>query len=119
MKYRVWNNATKRFLRTSTYIDSDGNLYKDNDPHGLDMSGKRSISPMPNCTVMRSTGLHDKNGTPIFEGDIFRVEEQADDRMYYLVIHWIKEWCMFRCLTVGEYTDYLATGISTLDEPMF
>lgn len=73
IKFRVWDNGImKKFARIPTYIDSEGNLYKDNDPYGLDMSGRRSISPMPNCVVMQWTGLHDKNGKEIYEGDIVR-----------------------------------------------
>lgn len=44
--------------------------------------------------------------------------EEAD-RHYYLVIVWVKEWCMFCTLSIEEYHGYLATGVKALDEPMF
>ncbi len=44
---------------------------------------------------------------------------RSHDRIYYLIITWVKEWCMFATLTIDEYTDYQSQGIEALDEPMF
>ena len=41
------------------------------------------------------------------------------DIHYYLVVTWVKEWCMFCVLRIDEYHDYLEHGIEALDEPMF
>ncbi|HTJ52644.1 MAG TPA: YopX family protein [Cyclobacteriaceae bacterium] len=50
------------------------------------------------------------NGTGSFIGD----------KIYYLVIVWVKEWGMFCTLTVErEYFNYINGGIKALDEPMF
>ncbi len=91
---------------------------------GLMEEGKFIGPCSPNSIAQQFTGLYDKNGTPIFEGDIFRIEESGDvdveDQMFYIVIVWIKEWCMFGSLSVqSEYQKYLRNGIEELDEPMF
>lgn len=71
-------------------------------------------------TVGMFTGFCLK-GKQIHEEDIFR--EECDDEIYYAVVAWIKEWCMFACLVINsdmnEYETYLTLGAEGLDESMF
>ena len=69
------------------------------------------------CIVLEYTGRKDKNDAWIYEGDIFRIEE--DDVILYTVVVWVQEWCMFCTLIVDEYLQYLQKGMKTIDEPMF
>lgn len=67
------------------------------------------------------TGVKDRDGKEIYEGDIFRIEIECDhgDERDYSIVTWIKEWCMFATLLSGEYKEYLDQGVSVLDEVMF
>lgn len=66
---------------------------------------------------LQCTGLKDQNGILIFEGDVFRIEEE--DITIYIVITWVQEWCMFASLRIDEYDQYLKKGVVALEEPMF
>ena len=79
-----------------------------------------SLERITTIELEQCTGLS-KNNKPVFEGDIFRVEEETDDlyRVYYLVVTWIKEWAMFAMLRPDEYEEYNTRGVKALDSTMF
>lgn len=70
IKFRAWDSLNKRMVQDYFWIDPDGGVWYDVDPHGVDMSGKKKILPVDRLSVMQFTGLHDKKGKEIYEGDI-------------------------------------------------
>lgn len=49
--FTVWDNINNREASAPVYMDQYGKLYADQDPHGVDMSGKRRITPTDKYTI--------------------------------------------------------------------
>lgn len=73
-KFRIWDTSMKRFYNKAFFLDGEGNPYRDSDPHGIDMSGKRCVYPLQNYIVTQFTGIHDRAGIEIYEGDIIHLD---------------------------------------------
>ena len=61
-KFRAWDKKENKWVDYPIYIDGEGNIYWENYERGLQEDN--------DLIVMQSTGLVDKHGIQIFEGDI-------------------------------------------------
>lgn len=89
----------------------DGKMWE---PFTIDNDFDCSSGWITDRTLMQSTGLFDKKGKEIFEGDIFREEKEADhgDIRSYSVVMWIKQRAAFYLIPVEHYQILLDNDVS-------
>ena len=111
LKFRCFDPSTKRMFFPAVIDGETGSVYETGRDYenGIDCN---------ECPIMQFTGFKDKNGKDVFEGDIFRIEEE--DMIFYIIVVWIHEWAMFSTLRCeDEYQAYLMDGVDGIDETMF
>lgn len=89
-KYRAWHKTWEEMgIVRRIRFDDDGNvttiLFK-----GKDFGVNEKIDKIE---LMQSTGLHDKNGKEIFDGDILAIE--ADEEILNVNIFWDSKHALF------------------------
>ncbi|MDU3840954.1 MAG: YopX family protein [Streptococcus mitis] len=85
-KFRAWDSWRKRMsVVDRIYIDTEGvRLYDDFGEYWRDFRDAK---------LMQSTGLKDKNGKEIFEGDIVQFEDCYEVSDFLYINTGIIEWC--------------------------
>lgn len=84
IKFRAWDNVDKKMIQVYNLCFAAGESIYD-DGHLVCMMGKDgNLYPRNRTEIMQYTGLKDKNGKEIYEGDIL----SNKDTYGYMVVNW-------------------------------
>jgi len=86
-KYRMWNRITSKLHRV------DGLYFDNKEVQYIDEVGILRFIKFENTILMQSTGLKNKNGKEIFEGDILKVAN--NDSSWFEVVKYDHDKAMF------------------------
>jgi uncharacterized phage protein (TIGR01671 family) len=83
IKFRAWSKEEKEMIYTKddTGVFPKCGVVDAYDGFGVSFEQRISASKLE---IMEFTGLHDKNGTEIYEGDIFQYDGDDDHRINYV-----------------------------------
>ena len=89
-KYRAWDSAKKEMFKDTFAITESGQVV---------VVEQESVASFPDyvfvehLVIMQSTGLVDKNGKEIFEGDVVQFEDCSEASDFLYINTGIIEWC--------------------------
>ena len=104
IKFRAWNKNTKKMYKIGQITFEKGIWnYQPDDREYIGMS----IPYQPSFILMQYTGLKDKNGKEIYEGDIVKIKHEYDNTEYICEIIYLDGAFRTKKFIFGSYYDCL------------
>ncbi len=112
-RFRAWGTAEKKMYRNVFFDNIEVYWFGENgELDDTELLGDRYEKRMlQHCILQQYTGLKDKNGQGIYEGDILKYDEDKCphckkliyDKHDLYVIKWNAEMCQFDCTNEDNY----------------
>ncbi|EGO2586417.1 DNA-packaging protein [Enterococcus faecalis] len=105
LKFRAWDKNTNDMVDVKIIdLEKDGSIGCIVDYNGINLD-------VSECVLMQSTGLKDKNGVEIFEGDILKIIEVTNEGISEYITDVIWEDCsfVFKSDGVDYYDSFLGS----------